>query len=257
MQAWSVHSWAIVTAAALLSFTSRAWAASLTGHDGADAVSAKLAAGGKAASVYVEAPESASSGDSASSDAPTRDTQKPDERMRRELRAQAVNADPLESAVVGMRDAQSRIESADTGAQTRDIQHQVVEDLNRLIEFAKNMQRPPSEPISSQQQQQQDSGQQPDEQTVQDAPRQDSQSAAEQDRADTQGSQDRSRQADETEAELFSRQQLVDEVWGHLPGRLRHKLQNIYNDKALPRYEELVRRYFEALAEQSGRNGAR
>ena len=44
---------------------------------------------------------------------------------------------------------------------------------------------------------------------------------------------------------------LTKDVWGHLPPHLREQLLNVYSEKYLPKYEELVRQYYEALAEQS------
>ncbi len=42
---------------------------------------------------------------------------------------------------------------------------------------------------------------------------------------------------------------MLNEVWGHLPPSVRDKLLNLGSDKYLPKYEDLARRYFEALAE--------
>ena len=44
--------------------------------------------------------------------------------------------------------------------------------------------------------------------------------------------------------------QILKEIWGHLPPALREKMLNVYSEKYLPRYEDVVRDYFEALAEQ-------
>jgi hypothetical protein len=44
---------------------------------------------------------------------------------------------------------------------------------------------------------------------------------------------------------------LTKDVWGHLPPHLREQLLNVYSEKYLPKYEELVRQYYEALAQQS------
>ena len=43
---------------------------------------------------------------------------------------------------------------------------------------------------------------------------------------------------------------MVRDVWGHLPPALRRELLNVYQDKYLPKYDDLVRRYFESLAEE-------
>jgi hypothetical protein len=56
-------------------------------------------------------------------------------------------------------------------------------------------------------------------------------------------------QAEKPEDPLKER--VVKDVWGHLPPHLRDQLLNVYGEKYLPKYEELVRKYYEVLAEQS------
>jgi hypothetical protein len=43
---------------------------------------------------------------------------------------------------------------------------------------------------------------------------------------------------------------LYRDVWGHLPDRLRQEMDLYYREKFMPRYGELLRRYYAALAEQ-------
>ena len=50
-------------------------------------------------------------------------------------------------------------------------------------------------------------------------------------------------------AALARRRALIDEVWGHLPPAMRERLLNVGSDKLLPKYEDQIRRYYEALAE--------
>ena len=57
------------------------------------------------------------------------------------------------------------------------------------------------------------------------------------------------RQARERAAALARRRALIDEVWGHLPPAMRERLLNVGSDKLLPKYEDQIRRYYEALAE--------
>ena len=44
---------------------------------------------------------------------------------------------------------------------------------------------------------------------------------------------------------------MIKDVWGHLPPHLREAMQSTFNDKYLPKYEDLVKTYFEALAEKN------
>ena len=58
-----------------------------------------------------------------------------------------------------------------------------------------------------------------------------------------------------TTAEIAQqRRQLASSVWGHLPDRVRERLQGSYREKYLPAYEDLVEGYYRALAEESVRD---
>jgi hypothetical protein len=43
---------------------------------------------------------------------------------------------------------------------------------------------------------------------------------------------------------------LYKDVWGHLPERLRQEMDLYYREQFMPRYSELLRRYYASLAEQ-------
>ena len=43
---------------------------------------------------------------------------------------------------------------------------------------------------------------------------------------------------------------LYKDVWGHLPDRLRQEMDLYYREQFMPRYSELLRRYYASLAEQ-------
>jgi hypothetical protein len=44
--------------------------------------------------------------------------------------------------------------------------------------------------------------------------------------------------------------ELYKDVWGHLPDRMRQEMDLYYREQFMPRYSELLRRYYAALAEQ-------
>jgi hypothetical protein len=52
-------------------------------------------------------------------------------------------------------------------------------------------------------------------------------------------------------AEMLRQQQMLKDVWGHLPPTLRDELLNVSGDQYLPKYADQVQRYYEALAERS------
>jgi hypothetical protein len=167
---------------------------------------------------------------------------------------------PLEGAVAGMRAAGERITARDTGAETRTIQRKVVDDLKALIEMARQQQGQPAQASSqpespnAQSQPEEDAGQQTDQEPQES--RQNGPASDGKNRENAADSEVRAANADVEEAQTILQRRLVDEVWGHLPARLRQKVQNVSSEKTLPRYEDLVRRYFEALAEdQPAGNG--
>lgn len=162
---------------------------------------------------------------------------------------QAQLSNPLEQAISGMRDAQQRIEKQDAGDETRRIQQKVVNDLDVLIKMAEQNARRQSK--SQQSKSQSDQQQQDQDRSKEQSEKEPGQSNADrQDRKDNAAeSEDRSLQGGKSEANP-TEQGAAAEVWGHLPERLRQRLRNIDAGKTLPKYSELVRRYFESLAEQ-------
>jgi hypothetical protein len=149
-----------------------------------------------------------------------------------------------------MRSAQERIQKKDTGEQTREIQQQVVSDLEKLIELAKQMS------ANSSQQPQQPNPQQP---AGEDSENKQGKSQQKQgvrrpagpDKKDNAASpQARSPEDERREAQLLD-QRGTAAVWGHLPEKLREELRNVDAGKTLSKYSDLVRRYYQALAEQN------
>jgi hypothetical protein len=48
---------------------------------------------------------------------------------------------------------------------------------------------------------------------------------------------------------------LYKDVWGHLPERMRQEMDLYYREQFMPRYSELLRQYYAALAEQKKKGG--
>lgn len=47
--------------------------------------------------------------------------------------------------------------------------------------------------------------------------------------------------------------EVVKDVWGHLPAKTREQISQYYQEKFMPRYSELLRQYYSSLAEQNRR----
>lgn len=196
------------------------------------------------------------------------DVAKPERKVKPDDEPEAgAGKNPLDSAIEGMRAAQNQIADKETGKSTREIQEQVIKDLEKLIEQAKNPPKSPQSPNSSSQSQnsksqnRQNSSSSKSSRNQQQAKNGADQAEGQRTEADkAKESSDETRAAREREAELARRRDLIKDVWGHLPPALRQKLLNVASEKSLPKYDELVRRYFESLAEegtQSGSTGVR
>jgi len=53
---------------------------------------------------------------------------------------------------------------------------------------------------------------------------------------------------------VISPELLVNDIWGHLPPRLRNRMLNMYKENYLPKYDRLVQKYFEELATPTDQN---
>ncbi len=151
-----------------------------------------------------------------------------------------------------MRAAEQRITKQDTGSETRDLQQKVIDDLQALIDAASRMQSQQPQQPSSQSQRQQQPSPQDQQKQQQPAGQQDTGQGGEARRPGDEGispTEARGKMSPK-EAEAARRAGLTGEIWGHLPEALRQKLRNDLSEKTLPGYDDLVRRYFESLAEE-------
>jgi len=165
--------------------------------------------------------------------------------------------DPLERAIGNMRQAERRISARDIGEETQSLQRRIIDDLDQLIELAKRQsgsRRPPSGDSQPKDESPQDASK-PEQSAGQESAGGEGstaqgQGATQQESDQASQSTDRSDRAESIQIDIATRNQLINEIWGHLPPALRQRLLNIREEKYLPKYGDLVRQYFEALAEQ-------
>lgn len=193
-------------------------------------------------------------------DSPTADS-KQDREEKTKSRSRVPLADELDEAVEAMREVSRRLDSRNFSDETADLQTGIVSNIDALIEKLQNLPPPsssqssdPSDQDQSEQNPQQDpqtGSKQPDK-TRQTQPGVDSASRpAPQPKTGKSGesTERNNRQARERAAALARRRALIDEVWGHLPPVMRERLLNVGGEKLLPKYEDMIRRYYESLAE--------
>ena len=170
--------------------------------------------------------------------------------------------DELDRAVRNMRDISSRLGQRDVSEETTKLQTSVLSDIDALIERLKNQPPPqqspnqsPSNDSSNQQPQQQQNRQQQQQQDQTGTQQQGTQPQAGQSPGKSAESEtEQQREKHEAESALNIRRALINEVWGHLPPSVREKLLNVPSEKLLPQYDNLIRRYYESLAETAPRN---
>lgn len=155
-----------------------------------------------------------------------------------------------------MREVEELIRQAKSGAATQDRQQEIVKQLEKLIEELEQRQQQSSSSSSSQQQQRQqqtagrDKVQQPDQpgspRAGQPQQGQDSSQPAK-DSADRQG------KPETRKPDMAQMRDLLKDIWGELPPRLRQQMMQSAVEKFLPKYELQIEEYFKTLSEEQGR----
>ncbi len=185
-----------------------------------------------------------------SSDSDPDATRDLDEELLRELddETDALNesGDPLSRIGRQMRRVEERIAETRADETTRTMQRRIVEQLDKLLEKARQQQQ--SQSSSSQQS----------------AASRSRRQRVEQPDAQQPGSRESTQPAEDSTARLGKTdpkkpdpakvRKLLEELWGHLPLRERERVLNSTMDQFLPLYEQLIEQYFKRLAEEF-RNG--
>jgi len=155
--------------------------------------------------------------------------------------------------------AEQQISARKTGDKTQQLQKQVISDLSQLISRIEKQQQSKQVTVrnksSNKQQPKPDPNQQPqpeDKQPAKQPEDKDQPGSKPQNNADKSAqSTTEQRESKGSQPTAIKKEVLAKDVWGHLPPSLRRKLLNSYSDQYLPQYDELVRRYFESLAEEN------
>jgi hypothetical protein len=171
--------------------------------------------------------------------------------------------DKLERAAKGMRSAGERLDERQTDKDTREIQEQVIRDLDDLI---KQLQNPPpnggggggggggaSGKIGQLQRMQKQGGSQGRNSKMATAQLKPlgAEKGGGQEKKEAEGSDKRTESERKAADEAARKKKLEIDVWGHLPPHLREQLLNTYGERMLPKYENLVKQFYEALSEQN------
>lgn len=155
---------------------------------------------------------------------------------------------PLARIGERMRAAETLISKRDTSARTQELQQQIVRDLDLLLQQTKQQcqggQCSPSAPKSGQ----------PKPSPSNSAAKSKPSGDGEPGNKPAQDSTDRLGKAGENKSDdAATMDQLVKEVWGHLPEKVRGQMQNVGVEQFLPKYERLIEEYYKRLAEEQTR----
>ena len=162
----------------------------------------------------------------------------------------ATDENPLENAIKGMLDAEKRIGNRDIGEETQNIQKKVVGDLQKLIDLANQRQQQQQQSQRRRQNRQRQRTQQQNGSRQQGPQQQQKPSPPSQQNQKQPGDSGTGARVGETNSpELLRQRRMLEEVWGHLPPAVRERMQNVIGEKYLPKYDEMIRRYFKSLAE--------
>jgi hypothetical protein len=158
---------------------------------------------------------------------------------------QPAKDDPLARVAHQMRQAERLIPATDQAKKTTETQQQIVGSLEELIkQLEKQCQKSGSASGSkpaSQQTAQRDPINQPEPKPGQSSKPSDKPSRE----SDKRRGPDDVRKAD-----LAAVQNMIKDVWGQLPGKAREQMLQSPPEKFLPKYELLIEKYYERLAEE-------
>ncbi|MEX1233074.1 MAG: hypothetical protein WEB58_22685 [Planctomycetaceae bacterium] len=157
--------------------------------------------------------------------------------------------------IASMQAAQEQLSRGEAGSPAQDQQRQAEQAIDELLKQLEQLsQQPPPSDDNSQQSQDEKQKRQGDKQ------QQDGSKNGEGSGAAPNGKRQKDDQPHDSTDNIFPGeageenltvpQKLAKDVWGHLPASVREQMLNLFSEKYLPRYEDLIRRYYEALAEE-------
>jgi len=147
-----------------------------------------------------------------------------------------------ERAIASLDEAARRLRDSAADSRTVELQRAAVQDLDELLKRLKSSSAPSSPPQTSSE------GESAEQQKT--GSSSDSSGGANSNRDAAQSSEQAEGGDHAKDAEIARRRDLAQSTWGHLPPKMQEELQRSFSERFVPKYEELIRQYYEALAEQ-------
>jgi hypothetical protein len=149
------------------------------------------------------------------------------------------NDDPILDLGRRMKEVERMIGQRNTSAGTQQMQRQIAADIAALIEKLRQQRQQPSPGSSRQSPKEPQPGQRQPE-----PGQRDSDKPAEE-------SQDRTGDRENEPLEIGVMEDLLKDVWGHLPERVRRQMLSGSGERVLPKYQKLIEQYYKRLAEDA------
>lgn len=158
--------------------------------------------------------------------------------------------DPLVRAGQRMREAQQRIAKSQADRPTQELQEQAVAALDELIEQAKKKKGKKSSGSQNQQQSRRSQPKQPQNQKQQQQQGGQGSGTSPQPARD---STDELRPDRVEQIDAAAAQELMKDLWGHLPARVKEQMLQSSIEEFLPKYQALIEEYFKRLIDEQSR----
>jgi len=159
------------------------------------------------------------------------------------------DSDPLVALSRRMRQVEQRLGLERADDETKRMQRDILDDLAKLIEQARQQ----SQQSSSSSTQQQSSASQR-RQVTQPELQPGQQQAGQPKEGPSRDSTERIGRADAQAVDASGMSDLLKDVWGELPPRVREQMRNSFEEQFLPKYELQIREYFKALVRERETN---
>jgi hypothetical protein len=156
--------------------------------------------------------------------------------------------DPIAKLTRQMREVERLIREKKSDEPTQKMQEQIVRDLETLLKEAQK--RAQKGGGSSQPKPQQTASRDKVEQADQQQGKSGSQS-----NEPARDSSESLRKTTPPKPDMAKLSDVIKDIWGELPPRLREQMMQASAEKFLPKYELLIEEYFKTLAEQQQKNG--
>lgn len=150
-------------------------------------------------------------------------------------------SDPILDIGHRMKTVERMISQRNTSAGTQQMQREIVADIDRLIEQLRQQRRQASQSQSSRRK---SSGSPPMPGGRQEPGDRESDKPADE-------SQQRMGKNEDESYQLGAMEDLLKDVWGHLPERIRRQMLAGSGEEVLPKYQKLIEEYYKRLAEDA------